>query len=86
MYYYLGHVAHFVQPGATRVGVRATSDNPLGSQVATAVLTAHGERLVIVVMNRHSVGHDVSIHVPPRGFVNLHMAAHSIRTFVLRST
>lgn len=84
MYYYLGHVAAFAAPNATRLGVAATSTTVLEQpQVATAFLTPDAKRVVVVVMNRADGERGVAVHVPPQGYINVQMAAHSIRTFVI---
>lgn len=83
MYYYLGHVSAFVPPGATRLGWRGA-----GVDTATfgAFLTPDGARVVVVLMNRDGHARDVSVSIPPRGYVNVRMAAHSIRTLVVAAT
>ena len=85
MYYYLGHIAAFAAPNATRLGIRTIASSPLASlQEATAFLTPDGAHVIVVVMNRAGSAHDVAIHVPPH-YINVRMAAHSIRTFVARA-
>ena len=37
------------------------------------------------VSKRASGARAVAVHVPPRGYINVEMAPHSIRTFVLDS-
>jgi glucosylceramidase len=85
MYYYFGHVTAFVAPGATRLAAAASASSILAGPplVAAAFLSPDGGRVVVVVMNRHGAAHETAVHVPPHGYINVEMAAHSIRTFVL---
>jgi glucosylceramidase len=87
MFYYFGHIAAFVPPGATRLGVSSTSSKLLEKpQDVAAFTTPDGAQVVIVVMNRADDQRDVSVRViglPSPAYVNVRMAAHSIRTFVL---
>ena len=86
MYYYLGHVAAFTPPHSVRLGVTSNAAALVAgapAPVATAFLTPEGDRIVVVIMNRHAAACEVAVHVPPLGFMNLRMAAHSIRTLVL---
>ena len=89
MYYYFGHVAAFAPPDSTRVavatsvGAARTGGAAAEPPIATAVVTPDRERLVVVVMNRQDDACQVAVDVPPRGVINVEMAAHSIRTFVV---
>ena len=89
MYYYFGHIAAFVAPGATRLGVQSHAPVLRTPLHTAAFLTPdydeHAQqprRLVVVAMNRDSSAHKAAIVVPPRGTINVHMPASSIRTFV----
>ena len=116
MYYYFGHVAAFVESGATRLGISlanadAKSDQEhadstsgkamaVASEQAMAVhspttkptapphtsaafLSADGKAVIIVVMNRDDADLDVAVDLMTRGYMNVRMPPHSIRTFVL---
>ena len=83
MFYYFGHIAAFVAPGATRLGVSSTASGLLGSAlISAAFLTPDGTLVVVVVMNRDGSAHEAAIGVP-KGFLNVQLPPHSIRTYVV---
>lgn len=87
MYYYFGHVAAFVAPGATRLGVSSSTasySRDAASLSSAAFLSPNGEMLVAVVLNRGSRAHEIALRTP-NGYVNAHLPPNAIRTFIVKA-
>ena len=80
-YFYIGHFSRFARPGARRVLCAASLEN----LECTAFVNIDGS-LVAVVLNRSEVNIAFTLHLAGIGHANTSLGAHSIVTFLVRSS
>jgi len=77
-YYYLGHFAKFIRPGAQRIASASTDDNLL-----SAAFINSDNTVAVVVLNLTGQAHDYKIWLAGRA-VTTNSPAHSIETALLK--
>uniref|UniRef100_A0A914C5M9 Glucosylceramidase n=1 Tax=Acrobeloides nanus TaxID=290746 RepID=A0A914C5M9_9BILA len=84
MYYALGHVAKFIVPNSTIIGLEW--ENPIPELIGTAAITPTGEHVIFLNNRDNSTSHTVTVYNNKGGWTSLTLEPRSFTTVVYNVT